>query len=64
MDGSVVFAFDDLGSPVRRRRDGGTAVDFPSPEAKRKTYQEWEEKIANWITYAFTPDVIGKNTVA
>ena len=39
--------------------DDGTAVDFPSPEAKRKTYQEWEEKIANWITNAFAPDVIG-----
>jgi hypothetical protein len=39
--------------------DDGSAVEFPSLEARRKTYQEWEEKLANWITNAFSPDVIG-----
>jgi predicted HTH transcriptional regulator len=39
--------------------DDGTEVQFASASEKRKKYQEWEEQLANWITNAFEPEVIG-----
>jgi predicted HTH transcriptional regulator len=39
--------------------DDGTPVEFATPEEKRSQYQAWEEKLANWITNAFAPDVTG-----
>ncbi|MDR2163269.1 MAG: ATP-binding protein, partial [Clostridiales Family XIII bacterium] len=40
-------------------QDDGTAVEFSSSEEKHRTYQKWEEKLANWTANAFAPDVIG-----
>ena len=37
----------------------GTSVEFSSTKEKHAKYQEWEEKIANWTTNAFEPDVYG-----
>jgi predicted HTH transcriptional regulator len=39
--------------------DDGTSVKFLSHAEKYSTYKAWEEKLANWVTNAFSPDVIG-----
>jgi predicted HTH transcriptional regulator len=47
--GTIYLGANDDGSPVR----------FASPDEKYSAYKAWEEKLANWITNAFCPDVIG-----
>jgi predicted HTH transcriptional regulator len=37
----------------------GSPVKFGSEAEKHAVYSEWEEKLANWIAEAFSPEVIG-----
>jgi predicted HTH transcriptional regulator len=40
-------------------KDDGSPVKFSSITEKHTSYKAWEEKLANWITNAFSPEVIG-----
>ncbi|PNZ99301.1 transcriptional regulator, partial [Staphylococcus carnosus] len=45
--GKIYIGLDDDGKPV----------DFENEEIKLETFKEWEQRISNWITDAFEPQV-------